>query len=67
MKVLIDMNLSPEWVTYLENEGFEAIHWSSVGKINAKDIKITQWARESGTCVILHLPALSKSWVLTQC
>jgi len=47
MKVLIDMNLSPEWVTYLENEGFEAIHWSSVGEIDAKDIKITNWAREN--------------------
>lgn len=42
MKVLIDMNLSHEWVNYLENEGFEAIHWSSVGEIAAKDIKITQ-------------------------
>ena len=31
MKVLIDMNLSPEWVGFLEREGHQAIHWSEVG------------------------------------
>jgi len=31
VKVLVDMNLSPSWVPALENHGFSAIHWSSVG------------------------------------
>jgi hypothetical protein len=31
MKVLVDMNLSPEWIPTLNAAGFEAIHWSSIG------------------------------------
>jgi predicted nuclease of predicted toxin-antitoxin system len=31
MKILLDMNLSPRWVRFLEQEGFEAAHWSTVG------------------------------------
>ena len=31
MKILIDMNLSPEWVDYLRREGYDAIHWKDVG------------------------------------
>jgi predicted nuclease of predicted toxin-antitoxin system len=25
------MNLPPAWVDFLENEGFQAIHWSNAG------------------------------------
>jgi predicted nuclease of predicted toxin-antitoxin system len=32
MKFLIDMNLSPLWVPFLANQGFEAVHWSTVGQ-----------------------------------
>jgi predicted nuclease of predicted toxin-antitoxin system len=31
MKLLLDMNLSPTWVGFLEENGFEAVHWSTVG------------------------------------
>ncbi|MCZ2390725.1 MAG: hypothetical protein LC113_06560 [Acidobacteria bacterium] len=31
MKIVIDMNLSPDWVTRLAKGGIDAIHWSSVG------------------------------------
>ena len=31
MKLLIDMNLSPTWVTAFAEAGIEAVHWSSVG------------------------------------
>ena len=34
MRILIDMNLSPEWQPILQKQGFEAIHWSSVGAGN---------------------------------
>lgn len=37
MKILLDMNLSPAWVEFLEGEGFEAVHWSLVGEPNAPD------------------------------
>jgi len=29
MKLLLDMNLSPTWVRFLEENGFEAVHWST--------------------------------------
>jgi predicted nuclease of predicted toxin-antitoxin system len=31
MKILIDMNLSPTWVSILEEAGYKATHWSFVG------------------------------------
>ena len=31
MNLLVDMNLSPDWVTVLRAEGWEAEHWSRVG------------------------------------
>ncbi len=35
MKLLIDMNLSPRWVSVLRAAGFAALHWSSVGPLDA--------------------------------
>jgi predicted nuclease of predicted toxin-antitoxin system len=37
MKILLDMNISPDWVEYLKNEGFEAVHWVSIGWSTAPD------------------------------
>ncbi len=54
MKVLIDMNLSPEWATLLNSSQFEAIHWSSVGAANAPDVEIMSWARANGFIVLTH-------------
>jgi len=31
MKLLLDMNLSPRWIQTLEDQGWEAVHWTSVG------------------------------------
>lgn len=31
MKILIDMNLSPDWVDALRSNGFDCVHWSRVG------------------------------------
>jgi len=44
VKILIDMNLSPNWVPLLEAEGFESVHWSIVGDPRASDRTILQWA-----------------------
>jgi predicted nuclease of predicted toxin-antitoxin system len=54
MKVLLDMNLSPSWVGFLQQEGFEAAHWSAVGDIRAPDATIMSWARENGFIVFTH-------------
>ncbi|MCW5969277.1 MAG: DUF5615 family PIN-like protein [Blastocatellales bacterium] len=37
VKLLIDMNLSPDWVSVLERHGWSAIHWSEVGDPRATD------------------------------
>ena len=37
MRVLLDMNLSPTWVEFLTRHGIEAVHWSEVGDVGAKD------------------------------
>jgi predicted nuclease of predicted toxin-antitoxin system len=31
LKIVVDMNLSVEWVGYLEGRGFSCQHWNSIG------------------------------------
>jgi len=52
MKLLIDMNLAPRWVKLLTEAGWEAIHWSSVGKATAADSEIMLYAAEHGYVVV---------------
>jgi predicted nuclease of predicted toxin-antitoxin system len=66
MKVLIDMNLSPDWTAVLEAENIEAVHWSSVGKITAPDEEIMQYAREKGFIVFTHDLDFGSMLALTQ-
>lgn len=54
MKVLIDMNLSPSWVSALKDEGIDAIHWSQVGRMNAPDKEIFDWAIKNNFVVFTH-------------
>jgi predicted nuclease of predicted toxin-antitoxin system len=54
MKLLVDMNLSPEWVTVLAAAGHDVVHWSTVGNIRAEDLEIMTWARQQGRVVFTH-------------
>ena len=54
MKLLIDMNLSPEWITVLEGAGFDAVHWSAIGDFRAPDHEIMTWAKSNGYTVFTH-------------
>ena len=54
MKIVVDMNLSPEWVGVLRERGFAAQHWSEAGDPRAADAEIMQWAREHGAVVFTH-------------
>ena len=54
MKIVIDMNLSPDWVKVLERAGWAAIHWSTAGDMRAADDVIMSWARENGFTVFTH-------------
>ena len=44
VKLLVDMNLSPEWVSVLRGHGWSAVHWSTVGDPRASDAAIMEWA-----------------------
>jgi predicted nuclease of predicted toxin-antitoxin system len=52
MKVLVDMNLSPDWARFLADAGFEAAHWSNVGSKTATDSELMRWAAENDHIVL---------------
>ena len=54
MRILIDMNLSPEWASLFERAGIHALHWSSVGDPRATDKLIMDWARAEDYVVFTH-------------
>ena len=54
LRILVDMNLSPDWIGVLNKAGFEAIHWSSVGDPRAEDFEIMRWARANDYIVFTH-------------
>lgn len=54
MKILIDMNLSPDWVREFKLYNIDAVHWSSVGDVSAPDILLMEWSRQNGYVVFTH-------------
>ncbi len=54
VKLLIDMNLSVEWVAELAPHGWAAVHWSTIGDPTADDGVIMEWARTNGYVVFTH-------------
>lgn len=54
IKILIDMNLSPDWVPLLQTAGWSATHWSTVGNPKATDRTIMDWAEAHGYIVFTH-------------
>jgi predicted nuclease of predicted toxin-antitoxin system len=54
MKILIDMNLSPDLVEVLQNNGLDAVHWSEIGAGNAPDREIMAWAKSNDYVVLTH-------------
>lgn len=66
MKILVDMNLSPLWVDWLEKGGFTAIHWSAVGTGNAPDRQLFEWARQHAHVIFTHDLDFGAMLALTQ-
>lgn len=54
MKLLIDMNLSPRWLGVLEAAGFEALHGSDVGPLDAPNAESMSFARNGDLVVLTH-------------
>jgi predicted nuclease of predicted toxin-antitoxin system len=44
VKILIDMSLSPLWVEFLAEVGLEAVHWSELGRTDACDVELLEFA-----------------------
>lgn len=51
MRFIIDMNLSQRWVDALAEQGFEATHWSRMGRADATDRAIMERAKASDSIV----------------
>ena len=54
MKLLLDMNISPRWVKFLQANDIEVTHWLDCGAPNAPDSEIMAYARENGFIVFTH-------------
>jgi predicted nuclease of predicted toxin-antitoxin system len=52
--IVIDMNLSPDWVPVLQGLGWQAVHWSTVGDPRAADQEIIDWALANRHVVFTH-------------
>ncbi|MFN9244716.1 MAG: DUF5615 family PIN-like protein [Cyanobacteriota bacterium] len=54
LRLLVDMNLSPEWLATLREAGHQAFHWSEVGDPRAPDSELMAWAIENDCAVLTH-------------
>ena len=54
MKLLLDMNLSPQLVDPLRKAGFGVFHWEKVGDPRAPDSAVMEWARQNNAVVVTH-------------
>jgi len=54
LSIVVDINLSVEWVPQLEKAGHSAVHWSTVGDPRADDATIMAWASDHGHVVFTH-------------
>ena len=55
VQLVVDMNLSVEWVAELAAQGWSAVHWSTVGDPRADDSAIMAWALANGQVPWLSL------------
>lgn len=54
IRLLIDMNLSPDWVEWFAQRQVSALHWSAVGDPRAADEVIMRWALVNQYVVFTH-------------
>ncbi len=54
LQILVDMNLSPDWIDWFRAQQWQAVHWSAVGDPKATDETIMAWARTHQHVVFTH-------------
>lgn len=52
--IVVDMNLSPDWIPVLFAAGHTPVHWSAVGDPRALDSELMDWARDNGHFILTH-------------
>jgi predicted nuclease of predicted toxin-antitoxin system len=52
MTILVDANLTPRGVEFLQSTGIEAVHWWSVGAGDAPDAELLEWAVERDAIIL---------------
>ena len=52
MKILIDMNLSPLWVDFFQQNNYKAAHWSSIGHPMTPDEEIFEFAKNQNWLIL---------------
>lgn len=50
--IIVDMNLSPDWVPFLASHGFEGGHWRNLGAAKAEDRAIFDHAHQSRAIIL---------------
>lgn len=53
-RLLVDMNLSIEWVPLLRSAGHQAVHWSEIGDPRATDGLLMEWTSAHNYTVFTH-------------
>jgi predicted nuclease of predicted toxin-antitoxin system len=54
VKIIVDMNLSPLWVSMLTAAGYDAFHWSTLGRHDTPDALIMAYAAQNDYVVLTH-------------
>jgi predicted nuclease of predicted toxin-antitoxin system len=54
LAILVDMNLSPDWIPLLRQAGWSAVHWSEIGDPRDEDSVIMAWASANRHVVFTH-------------
>ena len=66
LRILIDMNLSPQWEILFKKNGVVSVHWSKVGDSQAKDQVIMEWAKQNRYIVFTNDLDFGTMLALTQ-
>ena len=54
VRLVVDMNLSVEWIPEFARNGWSAVHWSTIGDRRADDSVIMAWALSNDRIVFTH-------------
>ena len=54
MNLILDMNVSPKLVGLLSQKKVDSQHWYTIGKPDAKDSEIMEYAKKSSSVVVTY-------------